>query len=533
MFLRPLQQYRVSLHQFFLLVLVLACFAEATAQQKPARQANAARQPTATHPKNNIRQQNSSSQPTTTRQPNIIYIYADDLGYGELGSYGQQKIKTPQLDQMAREGMRFTQHYSSAPVCAAARCMLLTGKNAGHSYIRGNYELGGFSDDKEAGQMPLPEGCFTLAKMLQKAGYTTGMSGKWGLGMAGTTGSPLKQGFDYYYGVLDQKQAHNYYPTHLWENDRWDSLPNPPLYVHQPLDSNTATEADFNRFKGIQYAPAKMTEKALAFIDKNQKKPFFLYLPYTLPHLSLQVPDEWVRKYIGQFDEQPYYGQNGYTAHQYPKSAYAAMISYLDAQVGIILQELKNRGLDDNTIVFFSSDNGATMLKQANTAFFNSMGGLRGAKMDLYEGGIREPLLVRWPKKIRPGTVNSQPSVQYDMMATFAELAGIPVPASTDGLSLLPALLGKKQPVHEYLYFEYPENGGQVAIRLGDWKGIRVGVQKDPKAPWQLYNLATDPAETNDLAAQQPAIIQRLNEIQRREHQPAHIKDWEIIDPKF
>lgn len=329
------------------------------------------------------------------KTPNVIYIYADDMGYGELGCYGQQKIRTPYLDRMAREGMRFTDHYTSTPVCAPARCMLMTGKHGGHTYIHGNYEMGGFADSLEGGQMPLPEGSFTIAKLMQQAGYATGAIGKWGMGMVNTTGFPLKQGFDYFYGFLDQKQAHNYYPTHLWENDHWDTLRNPSIYVHKSVDSAKATDADFDYFKGKDYAPAKMTEKALAFIERNARKPFFLYLPYTIPHVSLQAPDEWVKRYIGQFNEQPYYGQAGYAACKYPLSTYAAMISYLDAQVGIIMEKIKQLGLDDNTLVFFSSDNGAAFNGGVDRFFFNSTGGLRGQKMDLFEGGIREPLIAR------------------------------------------------------------------------------------------------------------------------------------------
>lgn len=287
-------------------------------------------------------------------KPNIIYIYADDLGYGELGCYGQTKISTPHIDQLAKEGIRFTQHYSSAPVCAPSRCMLMTGKNPGHTYIRGNYEMGGFEDEKERGQMPLHEGAYTIAKMLKERNYTTGMVGKWGMGVVGTTGSPLNHGFDYYYGYLDQKQAHNFYPTHLWENDRWDSLNNPFIYVHRPLDSTTATDADFNYYKGKDYAPQKMTEKALAFIDKNKSSSFFLYLPYTIPHLSLQLPDEYVNKYRGMFDERPYFGQKGYAANKYPLSTYAGMISYLDDQVGIIMQKIQSLGLDENTMALWA-----------------------------------------------------------------------------------------------------------------------------------------------------------------------------------
>ncbi|MCX6299591.1 MAG: arylsulfatase [Bacteroidetes bacterium] len=467
-------------------------------------------------------------------KPNIIYIYADDMGYGELGAYGQTKIKTPNLDRMSAEGMRFTDHYSSAPVCAPARCMLLTGKHGGHTYIHGNYELGGFADSLEGGQMPLPEGIFTVGKMMQQAGYKTAAIGKWGLGMANTTGSPIKQGFDYFYGYLDQKQAHNYYPTHLWENDHWDTLQNPVINVHKQLDSTKATLADFNYYKGKEYAPAKLTEKALAFIENNKSKPFFLYLPYTLPHLSLQAPDEWVKKYIGQFNERPYYGQNGYASTLYPLSTYAAMISFLDAQVGLILEKIKALGLDENTLILFSSDNGATFNGGVNRRFFNSNGGLRGQKMDLYEGGIREPFIARWPGKITKGTTSAHPSVQFDLMATLAELVHQKTNA-TDGISFLPELMGseKEQQKHLYIYFEYPENGGQLAIRIGNWKGVKLDVKKHPEKKWQLFNLQTDRNETTDISEKYPDLIKQFELIVKKEHQQAHIQEWEFIQPKF
>ncbi|MDH4057332.1 MAG: arylsulfatase [Cyclobacteriaceae bacterium] len=471
---------------------------------------------------------------SSARLPNIIYIYADDLGYGELGCYGQEKIKTPNLDRLAKEGIRFTQHYTGAPVCAPARAMLLTGKHSGHSYIRGNYELGEFSDDMEGGQMPLPEGLFTLPEMLKNAGYATGMSGKWGLGMAGTTGSPLNHGFDYYYGYLDQKQAHNFYPTHLWENDKWDTLNNPVINVHTRLDSTKVTDADFDYFKGTDYAAAKMTEKALAFIDNNKSNPFFLYMPYTIPHASLQAPDEYVKKYIGLFDEKPYYGQRGYASTKYPLSTYAAMITYLDDQVGEIMKKIKDLGLDENTIIMFSSDNGTTFNGGVNANFFNSVDGLRGLKMDLYEGGIRMPFIARWPGKIPSGKTSELVSVQYDLMATLAELTNQKF-QNTDGISFLPELLGNsdKQKVHEFLYFEYPEKGGQVAIRMGDWKGVRTNVRKEPDAPWHIFNLKTDRNESTNVAKQHPELVKQFDAIQKREHQHAHIRDWEFIDPKF
>ena len=469
------------------------------------------------------------------RKPNIIYIYADDLGYGELGSYGQTKIKTPNLDRLAKEGIRFTQHYTSTPVCAPARCMLMTGRHGGHSYIRGNYELGGFADSTEGGQMPLPEGTFTIAKMMKQAGYTTGAIGKWGLGMVNTTGDPNKQGFDYFYGYLDQKQAHNFYPTHLWENGKWDSLNNPEIYVHRPLPINDTNKADFDYYKGKDYSLTKMAEKTLSFIRQNKNKPFFLYLPYTGPHVSLQAPDEAVKEYIGKFDEKPYYGERGYAATLYPKSTYAAMITYMDKQIGRVMALLKELGLEENTIVMFSSDNGATFdVGGTDIEFFNSTGGLRGRKQDLYEGGIREPFIARWPGKIAANKVSNHVSVQYDFMATLADIVGIKAPPN-DGISFLPTLLGrdKQQQQHTYLYFEFPEKGGQVAIRIGDWKGVKSGMKKNRNAPWELYNLRTDEKETTDVASQHPDLVVRFEEILKKEHQQSHIQEWEFVNPKF
>ena len=466
--------------------------------------------------------------------PNIIYIYADDLGYGEIGCYGQQKIKTPNLDRMAAEGIRFLQHYSSAPVCAPSRAMLMTGKHAGHSYIRGNYELGGFADSAERGQMPLPSEAFTVADLLKQKGYKTALIGKWGLGMGNTEGSPLKHGFDYYYGYLDQKQAHNFYPTHLWENDKWDTLNQSFINVHKKSDSANVTDKDFDYFKGKDYAPALMTGKALHFIDKNKNNPFFLYLPYTLPHVSLQAPDEWINKYVGQFDEKPYYGQQGYASAKYPLSAYAAMITYLDAQVGIIMTKIKQLGLDENTLILFSSDNGATFNGGVNAKYFNSVDGLRGLKMDLYEGGIRMPFIVRWPGRIKAGTTSRLVSTQYDFFATVADITKQHVD-NTDGISFLPELSGKtkKQKKHTYLYFEYPEKGGQLAIRMGDWKAVKINLKKNPFAMWELYNLETDRNETTNVAALYPELLKQFDAIVKKEHQPSLVKEWEFIDNKI
>lgn len=478
-----------------------------------------------------------SAQSKQRQSPNIIYIYADDLGYGEIEPYGQTKISTPNLNRLREEGMKFTNHYTSMPVCAPARYMLLTGKNGGHSYIRGNYELGGFADSLEAGQMPIPEGTYTIPKMLKNAGYVTGMAGKWGLGMHNTTGSPLKQGFDFYIGVLDQKQAHNFYPTHLWLNDQYFKLNNPEVHVHQKLDPDTATEEDFNYFVGNEYSGDVMLQHALEFIENNKEQPFFLYLPFLQPHVSLQAPQAYIDQYIGKFpNEEPYYGQNGYAPTKHPLSTYAAMITYLDAQVGEVMNRLESLGLEDNTIVMFSSDNGTTFNGGVQAEFFDSVKGLRGLKMDLFEGGIKVPFLVKWPGKVKAGSTSELISVQYDLMATLAEITQQD-PGSTNGISFLPTLLGNDsaQEKHEYIYWEYPEKGGQIALRMGKWKGVKLNVRNNTYAhsPWLLFDLEQDFNETRDLANQYPDLIKRFDEIVRYEHQPAHIREWEFINPKF
>jgi arylsulfatase A-like enzyme len=467
-------------------------------------------------------------------KPNIIYIYADDLGIGEIGAYGQKKIKTPNLDKMSAEGMRFTQHYTGSPVCAPARCMLLTGRHGGHAYIRGNYELGGFEDHQEGGQMPLPEGTNTIAHLLKKAGYHTGAIGKWGLGIYGTTGSPDLQGFDYFYGYLDQKQAHNHYPTHLWKNGKWESLDNPRILVHRKINPEENQPDSFLQFTGKVFAAERMMQQTTDFIRQHNKEPFFLYLPYTLPHLSLQAPAEDVNGYSRQWTEKPYRGELGYSSALYPRATYAAMISYLDKMVGNVFNVLKELGLDKNTLVMFSSDNGATFnVGGVDTSFFNSNGGYRGYKMDLYEGGIRSPLIAWWPGKVPAGKVQEHITAQFDMIATLADIAGVEAPAN-DGLSFLPALFGKEKiiPQRPYLYFEYPEKGGQLAIRMGKWKGVKTGMKKNKNAGWELYNLETDPGEKINIASLHSNILQQFDAIVLKEHRRAHVKEWEFVDPK-
>ncbi len=462
--------------------------------------------------------------------PNIIYFLADDLGYGEVGAYGQELIQTPNLDRLATEGMRFTQHYSGSPVCAPSRCTLLTGRHTGHCYVRDNFELGGFADEEERGQLPLAPGTFTLGSMLQDAGYTTAAIGKWGLGGPGSTGEPNEQGFDFFYGYLDQKQAHNYYPTHLWKNGVWDSLGNKYFHPHQRFEGDDLNDpAAYDRYKGQDYAPDLMMDEAEAFIRRNAEQPFFLYVPHVVPHLALQVPDEALAQYDGVFDELPYPGGQGYLPHIRPTSAYAAMISRMDEHLGRLMSLLEELGLADNTMVIFSSDNGPTYVGGVDVELFNSSGGLRGGKGEVYEGGIRVPMIAWWPGHIAPGTTTGHVSAFWDVMPTLAEIAGANPIAEVDGTSLLPVLLGQKAPPPSEMYWEYHGRSwqGAQAVRIGDWKGVRLGGHDDPEAPIELYNLADDPAETNDMATQHPDIVGRIDAIMRS-RSPSHIERWQF-----
>lgn len=383
--------------------------------------------------------------------------------------------------------------------------------------------------------MPLPEGAFTIGHLMQQAGYKTGAIGKWGLGLHSNTGDPNRQGFDFFYGYLDQKQAHNHYPSHLWKNGTRDKLNNPYIDVHKHAPLEKIKPEDLGVYKGNEYAADKLTGNALKFIQDNKNTPFFLYLPYTLPHAALQVPEDGIKHYIDLFNEKPNLTVMNYLPVYYPLSTYAAMISYLDKQVGMVLEQLKNSGLDQHTIVMFSSDNGpAASIVTGSNDFFRSAGPLRGMKQDLYEGGIREPFIVKWPGKIQPGKVSDLISVQYDMMSTLADIIGVKAPPN-DGISLLPTLLGNDhlQQKRPYIYFEFPEKGGQVAIRMGNWKGVRTNVRQNVNAPWQLYNLASDVGEKKDVAADNADIIKQMAAIAQKEHRCPHIKEWEFVDPKF
>ncbi|MFV0606024.1 MAG: arylsulfatase [Niabella sp.] len=438
-------------------------------------------------------------------RPNIIFILADDLGYGDLGVYGQQKIKTPHLDKMSRQGMRFTQFYSGTSVCAPSRSTFMTGQHTGHTPIRGNKET------KPEGQWPLPANANSVAKVLQNAGYITGDFGKWGLGYIETSGNPLNQGFDRFYGYNCQAQAHNYFPNHLWNN-------NEKLLLKNTLTHQT------------QYAADMIQQEALNFLDANSQKPFFLFLSYTLPHAALQLPknDPDLLKYRKIFNEKPKKvndsawiarGGKGYQPQAYPHAAYAAMVTKLDRYVGEVMHKLKELNIDENTIVFFASDNGPHLEGGNDPKFFNSSGGLKGTKRDLYEGGIRTAFIARWPGKIRQGTTSGYVGAFWDLLPTFAQLADAPSPENIDGISFVPELLGTgTQKHHKFLYWEFHENGGRQAVRMGNWKGVKYNASEDPDSPIQLYNLITDRGEINNIADAHPEIVKQIATVLQNEH---------------
>jgi len=474
----------------------------------------------------------------TAIQPNIIYILADDLGYGELGCYGQQKIETPNIDALAKGGMRFTQHYSGAPVCAPARCILLTGQHAGHAYVRGNHEWGDrgdvwnfdamYNDPSLEGQWPMPDSIVTIAEVLQEQGYKTGLVGKWGLGAPGSESTPNKQGFDFFYGYNCQRQAHTLFPTHLWKNEERDFLDNKLVIPHQgfPDGADSTLAESYKDFHQQEYAPTAMQEEALSFIKENAEQPFFLYYASPIPHVPLQAPHKWTDYYKEKFDEKGPYTGKGYFPNQFPRATYAAMISYLDEQVGEIVRTLKETGNDKNTLIIFTSDNGPTYAGGADTPFFDSASPFETVKDkikgQLNEGGIRVPMIANWHGKIEAGTSTDHISSFYDVFATFADIVNVKAP-STDGISFAPAMLGHEQEPHAHLYWEFPSYGGQQAVRMGKWKGIRKNILKEGNTTIALYDLDKDPQEKIDLASKYPNIVKQLEDIMAKEHEPSTI----------
>jgi arylsulfatase A len=474
------------------------------------------------------------------RKPNIVFILADDLGYGDLGCYGQQKFRTPNIDRLAAEGMRFTQAYSGNAVCAPSRCVLMTGLHPGHAYVRNNKSVG------PEGQEPIPPSTVTIAKLLKGRGYATGGFGKWGLGGPGSEGEPLRQGFGVFYGYNCQAHAHNYYPLYLWDNDHHVTLDNPVIDSHAnklPAGADPNNPASYKGFIGREYSADLIAEKARQFIRDNKDRPFFLYLPTTVPHLALQVPEDSLAEYLGHWPDPPYLGGKGYTPHFAPRAAYAAMIARMDREVGRVVALIKELGLDEQTIFVFSSDNGPLNgdedqgLGGTDAAFFNSAGGFRNGKGTLYEGGYRIPEIVRWKGRVQPGSVSDRVTGFEDWMPTLLELTGLneEAPAKLDGISFAPTLLGRTQPPRPFLYREFPAYGGQQCVRMGDWKGIRQkliarGKKAQPNMHIELYDLAGDPHETTDVSAQHPEIVAQMERLMREQHTPSSAFPFPALD---
>ncbi len=457
-------------------------------------------------------------------RPNIIFILCDDLGYGDVGCFGQKKIRTPNVDRLAAEGMRFTQHYAGNAVCAPSRCVLLTGKHPGHAFIRDNREA------KPEGQFPLPADTVTVAKLLKQRGYATGAFGKWGLGGPGSSGAPDRQGFDRFYGYNCQRVAHNYYPDHLWDNDRRVALDNPVFAAHQklPAGADPKDPKSYAAFTGKQYAPDLIAEQARDFIRANKDKPFYLYFPTTVPHLALQVPEDALAEYLGRWPDEPYVGGRGYLPHRAPRAAYAAMITRLDREIGHMMDLVKELGLEERTLFVFTSDNGPLYEKLGGTdcEFFESAGPLNGRKGSLYEGGIREPLIVRWKGRIAAGQTSDRVTGFEDWLPTLLELSGGTPPQDVDGISFAPTLLGKTQAPRPFLYREHQGYGCQQAIRIGDWKGVRAKLKKNPHAPLELYDLKNDLGESKDVAAEHPDIVAQMLKLMKAQHVPS--KDFPL-----
>ncbi len=470
------------------------------------------------------------------RPPNIIFILADDLGYGDIGAFGQKKIRTPNLDRMAAEGMRFTQHYAGNAVCAPSRCVLLTGKHPGHAWIRDNKEV------QPEGQPPLPANTITIAKLLKQQGYVTAAMGKWGLGFPGSEGDPLKQGFDRFFGYNCQRAAHNYYPTSLWDNDRRVMLNNAGFSAHQkfPRDANPSDEKAYAQYVGKDYAPDLIGAQALQFIRTNSTRPFFLFFATTVPHLALQVPEDSLAEYRGTFDDKPYTGTNNYLPHFTPRAAYAAMITRMDRDIGRIMTLVRESNLDENTIFVFTSDNGPLYEKLGgtDTDFFGSANGFRGRKGSLYEGGVRVPLIVRWKGHVAAGKISDRVTGFEDWLPTLMEMTGAAgsLPKEIDGMSFAPTLRGKAQGPRPFLYREFPNYGGWQSVRMGDWKGVRHPLNpKGRNAPAakfkvELYNIKSDARERIDVARSHPDIVARIETLMREQHTASDLFPFPALD---
>ncbi|MEM1326316.1 MAG: arylsulfatase [Bacteroidota bacterium] len=483
-----------------------------------------------------------------TRPPNVILILADDLGYGELGSYGQKIIETPNLDALAAAGMKFTQFYSGSAVCAPARGVLLTGQHTGHAHVRGNDEWkergdvwsfeAMLADSSLEGQRPLPDSLLTLAEHLQTNGYTTACVGKWGLGAPGTEGAPNQQGFDFFYGYNCQRQAHTYYPTHLWKNDQRVMLDNqlvPPHEAPLPDGLDKMAESSYDRYNQNDYTATLMQKEALNFVNQHQDNPFFLYYATPIPHAAIQAPKRWVDHYHEKFGEEEPYTGKAYHPIRYPDATYAAMISYLDEQVGELVAQLKELDIYDNTIILFTSDNGPTFLDQVDIEHFASAEPLRNdrqsVKASLREGGIRVPLIAVWENTIKAGSQSDHVAAFWDFFPTITQLtnSGDANAQPMDGISFVPTLLQSgEQEKHDYLYWEFPERGGAQAIRQGDWKAYRDNIKREGNLEIELYDLSTDLKEQNNVAANHPELVKELEQKMQQSRYPSMTERWRM-----
>ena len=442
--------------------------------------------------------------------PNIVYILADDLGYGDLSCYGQQKFLTPNIDRLAKEGMIFTQHYAGCTVSAPSRSCLMTGMHTGHTPIRGNKGFG------TEGEWPLPAGSITMAEMLQQKGYVTGAFGKWGLGSPGSEGDPIFQGFNEFYGYNSQTLAHNYYPDHLWHNQE-------KILLQKNAGGKTG-----------EYSADLIHKAAIDFLEKNSSRPFFLFYATTIPHAELSAKKEYMNMFRGKFnpeksfkgvDDGPTFRLGPYGSQSESHATFAAMVKELDDYVGELMQKLKELNLDKNTIIIFTSDNGPHLEGGADPDYFNSNGDLKGYKRDLYEGGIRTPMLVKWPDNIKAGSSSDHISAFWDVLPTLAEITRTKAPSGLDGISFLPTLLGENanQQKHEYLYWEFHEQGGKIAVRMANWKAVRRDIDKTPRGATELYDLSTDIGETNNVAPSNPEIVKKMEEIMKQAHKPSEV----------
>ncbi len=434
-------------------------------------------------------------------KPNIVYILADDLGYGDIGCYGQGVIKTPNIDKLAEQGIRFTQHYSGSTVCAPSRSALLTGQHTGHTFVRGNgpYQLRENDED------------ITIPSLLKEAGYHTATIGKAGTGCNCDIGQPNKKGFDYFFGFLGHGAAHTYFPEEVYRNSEKISFPE---------------NGGFKTWSGETYIQDVFLKEVLGYIEKHKEEPFFLHYASLLPHAQMYAPEEFKKDYKGKFPEKRFAGRHFGTCED-PNATTAGMINRLDWEVGQIVEKLKELGLYENTVVMFASDNGPHNVGGRDPEFFKSSGPYRGIKRDLYEGGVRVPFIVQWPGIVKPGSTTDHVSAFWDVMPSLLDIAGVKCSQKTDGISFYPTLRGNKQKQHKYLYWEFHERGISQAVRMGKWKGVRTRIKKG-NMNIELYNLDDDIHENSDVAEHHPEIVKTIAEIMEREHEVSPVEKFRI-----